>query len=409
MASEAESSRPAPAREPDPLAAGPRPSAGGDPGRRARAGRRARTRWRSPSSWASAAGRSARRSDGSLPRASSPCGRAAALSSRALSKEEFLELYQVREALEAMAVQARRAEAAARGHRRTPGADRRDGDACRTPMGRRVLRGERGVPRASSSTRRERAGSLSCTGSCSTRSAATGRGLWCCAATCSARSPSTRRSCGPRKRGDAETGRRTSMLASTSGCRSAGLKGQSDDGAGRGRAGRRACIEFGVNLNNREPLIAPDYDLPMLLDLSRRSRQAGFDSVWVGDSPLLEAALRADRAAVGDLPAHVAGAARHGLHGLLDAEPALSRARVGDARRDLGRPDDPRHRDGQPRGGRAARVRGARARLRPRAARSSRRGSRSSASSGPRAGRLPRPITSTTTASRSSPAPRWAR
>ena len=27
-------------------------------------------------------------------------------------------------------------------------------------------------------------------------------------------------------------------------------------------------LEFGVNLNNREPLIAPDYDLQMLLDLS---------------------------------------------------------------------------------------------------------------------------------------------
>ena len=28
-------------------------------------------------------------------------------------------------------------------------------------------------------------------------------------------------------------------------------------------------LEFGVNLNNREPLIAPDYDLQMLLDLSQ--------------------------------------------------------------------------------------------------------------------------------------------
>ena len=27
-------------------------------------------------------------------------------------------------------------------------------------------------------------------------------------------------------------------------------------------------LQFGVNLNNREPLIAPDYDLDMLLDLS---------------------------------------------------------------------------------------------------------------------------------------------
>jgi alkanesulfonate monooxygenase SsuD/methylene tetrahydromethanopterin reductase-like flavin-dependent oxidoreductase (luciferase family) len=43
-------------------------------------------------------------------------------------------------------------------------------------------------------------------------------------------------------------------------------------------------LEFGVNLNNREPLIAPDYDLQMLLDLSARVEELGFDSVWVGDS-----------------------------------------------------------------------------------------------------------------------------
>jgi alkanesulfonate monooxygenase SsuD/methylene tetrahydromethanopterin reductase-like flavin-dependent oxidoreductase (luciferase family) len=43
-------------------------------------------------------------------------------------------------------------------------------------------------------------------------------------------------------------------------------------------------IAFGVNLNNREPLIAPDYDLGMLLDLSEQVEAHGFDSVWVGDS-----------------------------------------------------------------------------------------------------------------------------
>ena len=43
-------------------------------------------------------------------------------------------------------------------------------------------------------------------------------------------------------------------------------------------------LEFGVNLNNREPLIAPDYDLGMLLDLSEVVEERGFDSVWVGDS-----------------------------------------------------------------------------------------------------------------------------
>jgi len=43
-------------------------------------------------------------------------------------------------------------------------------------------------------------------------------------------------------------------------------------------------LQFGVNLNNREPLIAPDYDLKMLLDLSTTVEELGFDSVWVGDS-----------------------------------------------------------------------------------------------------------------------------
>lgn len=43
-------------------------------------------------------------------------------------------------------------------------------------------------------------------------------------------------------------------------------------------------IEFGVNLNNREPLIALDYGVGDLLDLSQRVEELGFDSVWVGDS-----------------------------------------------------------------------------------------------------------------------------
>ena len=80
--------------------------------------------------------------------------------------------------------------------------------------------------------------------------------------------------------------------------------------------------------------------------------------------PLLEAPLRADLAAGRDLAAHVTREARHGLHGVVDAEPALSRARVGDARPDLGRPHDLRHGDGEPGGGCPARVRGARPRLR---------------------------------------------
>jgi alkanesulfonate monooxygenase SsuD/methylene tetrahydromethanopterin reductase-like flavin-dependent oxidoreductase (luciferase family) len=43
-------------------------------------------------------------------------------------------------------------------------------------------------------------------------------------------------------------------------------------------------LKFGVNLNNREPLIAPDYDLQALLDLSTVVEEERFDSVWVGDS-----------------------------------------------------------------------------------------------------------------------------
>ncbi len=41
---------------------------------------------------------------------------------------------------------------------------------------------------------------------------------------------------------------------------------------------------FGVNLNNREPLLAPDYTLQDMLDLSEVVEEVGFDSVWVGDS-----------------------------------------------------------------------------------------------------------------------------
>lgn len=43
-------------------------------------------------------------------------------------------------------------------------------------------------------------------------------------------------------------------------------------------------LEFGVNLNNREPLIAPGYDIAALLDLSTLVEEKGFDSIWVGDS-----------------------------------------------------------------------------------------------------------------------------
>jgi len=43
-------------------------------------------------------------------------------------------------------------------------------------------------------------------------------------------------------------------------------------------------MHVGVNLNNREALIAPGYGIPELLDLGQRAEELGFDSVWVGDS-----------------------------------------------------------------------------------------------------------------------------
>jgi alkanesulfonate monooxygenase SsuD/methylene tetrahydromethanopterin reductase-like flavin-dependent oxidoreductase (luciferase family) len=45
-------------------------------------------------------------------------------------------------------------------------------------------------------------------------------------------------------------------------------------------------LHIGVNLNNREALIAPNYGLPDLLDLAEQIEQLGFDSIWVGDSLL---------------------------------------------------------------------------------------------------------------------------
>jgi alkanesulfonate monooxygenase SsuD/methylene tetrahydromethanopterin reductase-like flavin-dependent oxidoreductase (luciferase family) len=45
-------------------------------------------------------------------------------------------------------------------------------------------------------------------------------------------------------------------------------------------------VHVGVNLNNREALIAPDYGVPELLDLAARAEALGLDSVWVGDSLL---------------------------------------------------------------------------------------------------------------------------
>jgi alkanesulfonate monooxygenase SsuD/methylene tetrahydromethanopterin reductase-like flavin-dependent oxidoreductase (luciferase family) len=45
-----------------------------------------------------------------------------------------------------------------------------------------------------------------------------------------------------------------------------------------------ATVGFGVNLNNREPLIAPGYGMAELLELAQHSEELGFASLWVGDS-----------------------------------------------------------------------------------------------------------------------------
>ncbi len=41
---------------------------------------------------------------------------------------------------------------------------------------------------------------------------------------------------------------------------------------------------FGINLNNRAPLISRDYPLELLLELAQAAEELGLDSVWVGDS-----------------------------------------------------------------------------------------------------------------------------
>ena len=146
--------------------------------------------------------------------------------------------------------------------------------------------------------------------------------------------------------------------------------------------GQGRTVEFGVNLNNREPLIAPGYGMPELLDLSQHVEELGFDSVWVGDSlfskPRYEpmSLLSAISQRTKDVQA------RHGLSGQLAAQPAVSRARVGDARHHLGRAHDLRMLRRQPGERRAPRVRGRGARLRPPLRHLRGRASRSCASSG---------------------------
>ena len=172
--SEAALSRPAPRRESDSLAAGATTTCATRSSPAACSPAPSSPRSRSPSSSASAAG-PIREAIGRLaaeglvtvrPR------RGAVV--RSLSKEEFLELYQVREALEMMAVRLAVPRLGDEDVAALEALIDDDGRARRARRGRGVLRGERGVPRRASSRRRATRSSASCTGSCSASWAATG-------------------------------------------------------------------------------------------------------------------------------------------------------------------------------------------------------------------------------------------
>ena len=45
-------------------------------------------------------------------------------------------------------------------------------------------------------------------------------------------------------------------------------------------------LEFGVNLNNRAPLLTEEYGVRDLVDLGALAEDSGFDSLWLGDSLL---------------------------------------------------------------------------------------------------------------------------
>jgi len=44
--------------------------------------------------------------------------------------------------------------------------------------------------------------------------------------------------------------------------------------------------EFGININNREPLLIESYTVDRMMDMGVQAEKHGFDSVWVGDSLL---------------------------------------------------------------------------------------------------------------------------
>jgi len=45
-------------------------------------------------------------------------------------------------------------------------------------------------------------------------------------------------------------------------------------------------VEFGININNREPLLVESYTVEKMMRLGAKAEDYGFDSVWVGDSLL---------------------------------------------------------------------------------------------------------------------------
>ena len=45
-------------------------------------------------------------------------------------------------------------------------------------------------------------------------------------------------------------------------------------------------VEFGININNREPLLVESYTVDKMMEMGSKAEQYGFDSVWVGDSLL---------------------------------------------------------------------------------------------------------------------------
>jgi alkanesulfonate monooxygenase SsuD/methylene tetrahydromethanopterin reductase-like flavin-dependent oxidoreductase (luciferase family) len=66
-------------------------------------------------------------------------------------------------------------------------------------------------------------------------------------------------------------------------------------------------VSFGLNVNNREPLITKKYTIPDMFNMATKAEDLGFDSVWVGDSLLEKPRLDAiaTLAVIADRTKHV--------------------------------------------------------------------------------------------------------